>query len=120
MFNEIAENVRTNKDLEKYDSELVLVSISLPVSLHLRQLAIWIGLINQFGDVITKSDGPDVPLKEVMKTLLIPKICELTKKTFDQNGMMINIFLEYDDEDKEMRIVPNLKPELFQVKHANK
>lgn len=98
----------------------MLAAISLPVSLHLRQLSIWIGLINIFGDAITKSDSPDIPLKEVLKTLLIPKICELTKKSFDQNGLMVNIFLEYADEDTEMSIVPQLKPEMFQVKHSNK
>lgn len=122
MFNEIAEQVLGNTDLLKYDAETILVSVSLPVSLHLRQLGIWIGLINTFGDAITKSDSPDIPLKEVLKTLLVPKICDLTKKTFDQNGMMLNIFLEYDREDEELRVVPQLKPELYQVKqqHSNK
>lgn len=120
LFNEIAESIRGNQDLAKYDAETILASVSLPVSLHLRQLGIWIGLLNTFGDVIAKSDSPDIPLKEVMKTLLVPKICELTGKKFDQNGMMVNIFLDYDHEDSEMSIVPRLKPELFQVKHSNK
>lgn len=120
LFKEIAENVRTNVDLQKYDCERVLASVSLPVSLHLRQLGIWIGLINTFGDVVGKTDCPDIPLKEVMKTLLVPKICELTNKTFEQNGLMVNIFLQYEDEATEMGIVPQIKPELFQVKHSNK
>lgn len=119
LFAEISENVRKNTDLLKYDSEKILASVSLPVSLHLRQLGIWIGLINTFGEVITKTESPDIPLKEVLKTLLVPKICDLTKKTFDQNGMMVNIFLDYDQEDAEMSVVPQLKPELFQVKHPN-
>lgn len=120
LFAEISDSIRKNTDLPKYDSETILASVSLPVSLHLRQLSIWIGLINTFGDAITKSESPDLPLKEVLKTLLIPKICELTKKTFDQNGMMVNIFLDYDKEDSEMSVVPQLKPDLFQVKHFNK
>lgn len=119
LFAEISENVRKNTDLLKYDSEKILASVSLPVSLHLRQLGIWIGLINTFGEVITKTESPDIPLKEVLKTLLVPKICDLTQKTFDQNGMMVNIFLDYDQEDAEMSVVPQLKPELFQVKHPN-
>lgn len=120
LFNEISEKIQNNPDILKYDSETILASVSLPISLHLRQLGIWIGLIDTFGDVITKSESPDIPLKEVMKTLLVPKICQLTNKTFDQNGMMVNIFLEYDQEDTEMSVVPQLKPELFQVKHSNK
>lgn len=120
VFNEIAAVLRSSVDFNKYDCEKVLASVSLPVSLHLRQLGIWIGLINMFGEAISQDECPDIPLKEVLKTLLIPKICDLTGKTFDQSGMMVNIFLEYKDEDAEMSIVPRLKPSLFEVKHSNK
>lgn len=61
------------------------------------------------------AEPPDVPLKEIVKTLINPKICDKLGKEFEQNqnGLMINIFFEHEDESKELQQLYNVNPKLF-------
>lgn len=87
--------------------------MAFPLLLHLRQLTVWVGLINKFEKRFSTETPPDVAVKEVFKTLLNPRICDAVKRTFDQNGLMINIIFEVKDEIKELEKLTEVKPELF-------
>lgn len=61
------------------------------------------------------AEAPDVPIKEIVKQLINPKICKRLGKEFEinQSGMMINVFFEHEDEDKELQTLYNVNPILF-------
>lgn len=61
------------------------------------------------------AEPPDVPLKEVIKLLVNPKICDRLGKAFEvnQNGMMINVFYEHEDSAAEVQQLTEVNPRLF-------
>lgn len=44
----ILDSIFKHPDIDSFECDTVLTSISLPILLHLRQLSIWIGLLNMF------------------------------------------------------------------------
>lgn len=61
------------------------------------------------------AENPDVPLKEVIKLLVNPRLCTALGKEFDpnQNGMMINVFYEHADDAAEVQQLTEVNPRLF-------
>lgn len=112
---EVLEKCTALPALAEYDIPTVLSSFSLPVSLSLRSLAIWIALLRRFPDHFSTSEPPDVPLKEVIKLLLNPLLCAQLGKPFEsaQNGLMVNVFYEHADSAAEVRALLDVNPQLF-------
>lgn len=126
-----------HSELNQYDCQTVLSSFSIPIMLSLRGLSVWIALIRKFPGhfslskftsfyyILLKSkthlilwnaaEPPDVPLKEIVKVLINPQICSLLGKTFEQgqNGLMINVFFEHDQDEAELMKLYDVKPKLF-------
>lgn len=77
------------------------------------QLAILIFFFNL--PLFVLVEPPDVPLKEIVKQLINPSICTKLNKTFEQNqnGLMINVFFEHENESAEMQTLFNVNPTLF-------
>lgn len=65
--------------------------------------------------VIHTAEPPDVPLKEIVKMMINPKICSLLGKIFEQNqnGLMVNVFFEHDQDEAELLRLYDVKPKLF-------
>jgi tRNA pseudouridine synthase 10 len=110
----LIDSISSSDELKQYHCTSMLSSISLPISLNLRQLSIWLDLINKF-DFIDKERAPDVPLKEVIKLIVNPQICNLTNRTWDrdQTGIMANIFFTYERDNEEMELLAKVNPDLF-------
>lgn len=47
-MNEIAEEIIENSDLNTYKCETLYTSITIPISLQIRELSLWIALIRKF------------------------------------------------------------------------
>ncbi|XP_016968713.1 putative tRNA pseudouridine synthase Pus10 [Drosophila biarmipes] len=105
-------------DFAKYDCQKIVLAICLPMSLQLRQLAMWFALQRKFGASIDSSNPPDVPIKEAVKLILHPIICEKLAKEYDANGLMINIDLTHKLEDEEVEKLVKLNKEAFPAKAA--
>ncbi|XP_017046322.1 putative tRNA pseudouridine synthase Pus10 [Drosophila ficusphila] len=105
-------------DFAKYDCQKVVLAICLPMTLQLRQLAMWFALQRKFGAAIDGSNPPDVPIKEAVKLILHPIICEKLNKEYDANGLMINIDLTHKLEQEDVEKLVKLNKEAFPAKAA--
>ncbi|EDX03181.1 putative tRNA pseudouridine synthase Pus10 [Drosophila simulans] len=106
-------------DFAKYDCQKIVLAICLPMSLQLRQLAMWFALQRRFGASIDENNPPDVPIKEAVKLILHPIICEKLAKGYDANGLMINIDLTHSLEDEEVEKLVKLNKEAFPAKASH-
>jgi tRNA pseudouridine synthase 10 len=111
---QLIDKIAQSPELALYQCDSIYTSISLPVSLNLRQLSIWLDLIRKF-EFIEAERAPDVPLKEVIKLLVNPRICEATKREWDrdQTGIIVNIVYRYEKDTAEMELLQSVNPELF-------
>ncbi|XP_017065615.1 putative tRNA pseudouridine synthase Pus10 [Drosophila eugracilis] len=105
-------------DFAKYDCQKIVLAISLPMSLQLRQLSMWFALKRKFGASIDDNIPPDVPIKEAVKLILHPIICDKLEKEYDANGLMINIDLTHKLENEEVEKLVQLNKEAFPAKAA--
>ncbi|XP_011178472.1 putative tRNA pseudouridine synthase Pus10 [Zeugodacus cucurbitae] len=88
-------------DIDKYECDGIVVAISIPIVLQLRQLSMWYALLDKFGDNINLERAPDVSLKEAIKLILNPIICEKLNKIYDiNNGLMVTINLIHTEEEE--------------------
>ncbi|XP_001356481.3 putative tRNA pseudouridine synthase Pus10 [Drosophila pseudoobscura] len=86
----------------KYDSEGIVLAITMPMSLQLRQLSMWFALQRKFGSTVHSNSPPDVPIKEAVKLILHPIICKKLDKKYDANGLVISIDLRHKVEEEEV------------------
>lgn len=136
----VLEQILQCTDIQQYECDTILTSISLPILLNLRRLSIWIALNEKFPKNFSSSnfisliiltrdkskfylftaEPPDASIKDVIKLILNPKICEKLNKTFEINqcGMMINLFFEHSEESDELRPLWDVKPEVFNERYA--
>ncbi|KAH8241817.1 hypothetical protein KR026_001863 [Drosophila bipectinata] len=108
-----------NSDFGKYDCQTIVLAISLPMILQLRQLAMWYALQRKFGPIIDANNPPDVPIKEAVKLILHPIICEKLDKEYDANGLMISVDLRHKLEEEEVDKLVKLNKEAFPYKAAH-
>uniref|UniRef100_W8BJK2 tRNA pseudouridine(55) synthase n=1 Tax=Ceratitis capitata TaxID=7213 RepID=W8BJK2_CERCA len=91
----------SSTDIGKYDCDGIVIAMSIPIILQLRQLSMWYALIDKFGDNVSLDRTPDVSLKEAIKLILNPTICEKLKKSYDiNNGLMVTINLSHSQEEE--------------------
>ncbi|XP_017038465.1 putative tRNA pseudouridine synthase Pus10 [Drosophila kikkawai] len=115
---ELLQGILTS-DFAKYDCQKIVLAISLPMVLQLRQLAMWFALQKRFGASVDGTNPPDVPIKEAVKLILHPIICEKLAKEYDANGLMINIDVTHSLEAGEVEKLVGLNREAFPAKAAH-
>lgn len=109
-----------NSDFAKYDSNGIVLAISLPMTLQLRQLSMWFALQRQFGrPSVDDNNAPDVPLKEAVKLILHPIVCTQLDREYDANGLMINIDLRHSTEEADVAKLVELNRAAFPAKAAH-
>lgn len=107
-------------DFAKYDSEGIVLAISLPMTLQLRQLSMWFALQRKFGRAsVDDSCAPDVPIKEAVKLILHPIVCAQLGREYDANGLMINIDLRHSTETDDVAKLVELNKAAFPSKAAH-
>ncbi|ALC38537.1 CG3709 [Drosophila busckii] len=104
-------------DFGKYDCAGMVLALSLPISLQMRQLSMWFALQRKFGrTAVSDHNAPDVPLKEAVKLILHPIVCGKLGKEHDANGLMINIDLRHSVETDEVAKLVELNKSAFPCK----
>ncbi|KAG4080694.1 hypothetical protein HA402_013224 [Bradysia odoriphaga] len=116
----VLEQILQCPDLQSYECDTILTSISLPIILSLRRLSIWLALIEKFPKHFSLTEPPDTSIKDVIKLIVNPKICDKLNKTFEinQSGIMVNVFFEHADEADELKPLWDVKPEVFNERYA--
>ncbi|TMW53207.1 hypothetical protein DOY81_001750 [Sarcophaga bullata] len=100
-------------DIHNFECNDIVVAISMPMLLQVRQLSMWFAIIEKFGTKIDKERALDVPLKEAVKLIINPTICKELKKEYDANGIMINIQLTHNQESEEVEKLKQLHDKAF-------
>lgn len=107
-------------DFAKYDSDGIVLAISLPMTLQLRQLSMWFALQRKFGrPAVDDNNAPDVPIKEAVKLILHPIVCTQLGREYDANGLMINIDLRHSTEEADVAKLVELNRAAFPAKAAH-
>lgn len=107
-------------DFAKYDSNGIVLAISLPMTLQLRQLSMWFALQRKFGRAaVDDNNAPDVPIKEAVKLILHPIVCTQLGREYDANGLMINIDLRHSTEEADVVKLVELNRAAFPAKAAH-
>ncbi|XP_011207784.1 putative tRNA pseudouridine synthase Pus10 [Bactrocera dorsalis] len=110
-----------NTDIDKYECDGIVVAISIPIVLQLRQLSMWYALLDKFGDNINLDRAPDVSLKEAIKLILNPTICERLNKSYDiSNGLMLTINLSHSEEQEGVSQLEKLNSLVYPRKKGQK
>ncbi|KAM7353942.1 pseudouridine synthase 10 [Cochliomyia hominivorax] len=100
-------------DVNNYECNDIVVAISMPMLLQIRQLSMWFALLDKFGSKIDKEKALDVPLKEAVKLIINPIVCDELKKEYDSNGIMINIQVSHVQEAEELEKLKQLHNKAF-------
>ncbi|EDW11212.1 putative tRNA pseudouridine synthase Pus10 [Drosophila mojavensis] len=107
----------SKSDFGKYDSAGIVLAITLPLTLQLRQLSMWFALQRKFGkSSFNDNSAPDVPIKEAVKLILHPIVCSKLGREYDANGLMINIDVRHSVESEEVDQLTELNRVAFPVK----
>lgn len=143
-MNLVADDIINNSDLPSYDSKSIYSSISIPIALLVRDLSIWIALIQRFpgridcGKNISIYDGipiipinqlyeinlnfftyslflvtpPNISIKDAFKQIFNDMLCKKTNRIMElhQNGILVNLFYDYQFEQEEIARLLALKP----------
>lgn len=107
-------------DIQKFECNEIVVAISMPMLVQIRQLSMWYALIDKFGDKIDKEKSPDVPLKEAVKLIINPIVCDELKKDYNANGIMINILVSHIQEDEDVGKLKQLHEKVFPTRTNTK
>lgn len=89
------------------------MAISMPMLVQVRQLSMWFALIEKFCAKIDKDKALDVPLKEAVKLIINPIVCNELKKNYDATGIMINIQVSHAQEAAELEKLKQLHEKAF-------
>ncbi|XP_031632319.1 putative tRNA pseudouridine synthase Pus10 [Contarinia nasturtii] len=97
----VSKNVIEDSNLRNYECNSLYTSVQIPIELLVRELSIWIALIQTFPGKVNEDTHPGIPIKDVFKTLFNRKLCLATNRQmeYNQNGIMINLFYEFMDCD---------------------
>lgn len=136
----ISIEIVNNSNLACYDSKSLYTSISIPITLLMRELSVWMALIKQFPgridcgkknlskqfDMTLKSltsscfnnnkyfaeIPPNLSIKDAIKQILNNKLCKATNREIEihQNGVLVNLFYEYKFEQEEIEKLLLLTP----------
>lgn len=121
LLEEIDNKIKCHPDLSQYNCSKIITAVSIPILLQLRQLSVWIDLLETFKEHFDKETGPpDTNIKDAFRSIISAKTCAATGKYSDPNGIMVTVTLTYHNEDEELLRLSNVKPELFRERKQNK
>uniref|UniRef100_A0A1A9WKU4 tRNA pseudouridine(55) synthase n=1 Tax=Glossina brevipalpis TaxID=37001 RepID=A0A1A9WKU4_9MUSC len=107
-------------EIENYDCRDVVVAISMPMMLQIRQLSMWYALLERFCPLIDMEKAPDVPLKEAVKLILNPILCKELQRNYEASGIIINVTLMHSEELDELAKLQKLHEKAFPRPPNNK
>ncbi|KFB45097.1 AGAP012003-PA-like protein [Anopheles sinensis] len=118
----LVSEVKQSAAFQQYKCEAgFLTSFSLPIVLHLRQLALWFDLIERFPEIFRPETPPDFPVKDAVKIIIIHRLEQALGQPFSVDGVMINIPFSYVNEQTELLKLEDVSPGVFvkRVEHKH-
>lgn len=86
----------------------------MPINIQIRQLSMWFALLEKFGaSNVSLERMPDAPIKEIIKLIINAKICKELRKSYDTDGVIINIALDYNDNCQELKQLKQLHAKMY-------
>uniref|UniRef100_A0A182RMR3 tRNA pseudouridine(55) synthase n=1 Tax=Anopheles funestus TaxID=62324 RepID=A0A182RMR3_ANOFN len=117
----LASEVKENACYQQYQCEAgFLTSISLPIVLHLRQLALWLDVLDRFPAAFSAVNSPDIAVKDALKMIIIHQLEQTLGKPFSVDGVMINVPYSYTKEQDELATLALISPGVFADRKTNK
>uniref|UniRef100_A0A182N9Q7 tRNA pseudouridine(55) synthase n=1 Tax=Anopheles dirus TaxID=7168 RepID=A0A182N9Q7_9DIPT len=117
----IASEVKEHASYQQYQCEAgFLTSISLPIVLHLRQLALWFDVLERFPETFTAGTAPDIAVKDALKSIVIHQLEQSLAKPFSVDGVMVNVPFTYANEQEELGTLELISPGVFANRKSNK
>uniref|UniRef100_A0A182Q9H7 tRNA pseudouridine(55) synthase n=1 Tax=Anopheles farauti TaxID=69004 RepID=A0A182Q9H7_9DIPT len=117
----LASEVKNHASYQQYQCKAgFLTSISLPIVLHLRQLALWFDVLDRFPETFNSGAPPDIAVKDALKTMIIHQLEQKLEKPFSVDGVMVNVPFTYANEQQELNILEQISPGVFANRKANK
>ncbi|XP_055595134.1 putative tRNA pseudouridine synthase Pus10 [Uranotaenia lowii] len=121
IMQSIVDQVKASSDFKEYDCQGFSSSIYLPIVLHLRQLSLWLSLLEQFPNHYQKdSPAPDVSVKDAFRMILNRRLEQSLEREFSVEGVTVNVFFNYANEERDLKVLENVKPEVFSHRKTNK
>lgn len=105
-------NIIENSNLTEYDCTSLYTSVQIPINISIRDLSIWIALIEKFPGKICLDKAPCISIKDAYKYLLNKMLSQATNRTIEhnQNGILVNLFYGHDLEKDEIEKLLAVKP----------
>uniref|UniRef100_A0AAG5DJA6 tRNA pseudouridine(55) synthase n=1 Tax=Anopheles atroparvus TaxID=41427 RepID=A0AAG5DJA6_ANOAO len=117
----LANEVKESVEYKRYNCEAgFLTSISLPIALHLRQLALWFELIERFPLAYRPGTPPDIPAKDAVKIIIIHRLEQALGKPFSVDGVTVNVPFSYATEQAELSKLAGVSPGVFADRKSHK
>ncbi|XP_055305638.1 putative tRNA pseudouridine synthase Pus10 isoform X2 [Sitodiplosis mosellana] len=115
--NSVAQELINHSKLRDYECSSLYTSIQIPIALLLRELSLWMALIEKFPGKIDENIPPNISIKDVFKHLFNKKLCETTNRTLEQNqnGILVNVFYDFDMDHEETEKLLGVRPLSFQA-----
>lgn len=77
-------------------------------------------IMNDFKIFNISATPPNISIKDAFKNIFNKKLCDATNRTLElnQNGILVNLFYDYDFEQEEIEKLALIKP--FSIDCVNK
>lgn len=98
MLDSLILKICNDEALKLYEVSKFLTSFSLPLSLNLAQLQMWLALLEKFPEWFDERKAPDINVKDTLKHIVNMKLIGELRKELHVDGLMISIAFVHDDE----------------------
>ncbi|XP_058832670.1 putative tRNA pseudouridine synthase Pus10 [Topomyia yanbarensis] len=116
----LVEQICTNDEFRKYDCQGFNTSVSLPIAVQVRQLSLWLSLLERFPTRFDSCKAPDITVRDAFKRILTRKLQERLGRKFSTSGAVVNFSFSYVNEEAELQLLQKVKPEVFVGRKVDK
>lgn len=113
--------MRAMNQIQEYECKNIVLALSMPINVQIRQLSMWFALLQKFGtSSFSLEKCPDAAIKEILKLIIYPIICKELGRPYDTEGLIINIALNYDDNGQEFNQLKKFHAKAFPITKGRK
>lgn len=98
LIEDLVKEIKSDDRLKLFQVNRFITSYSLPMSLNLAQLQMWLALLEKFPDYFDDRKEPDISVKDALKHIVNMKLTSEMSKELSVEGMMISMNFVHDDE----------------------
>jgi hypothetical protein len=113
FLDELSQKICDDPALKLFEVKKFLTSFSLPLTLHLAQLQMWLALLEKFPEMFDERKVPDIIVKDALKYVLNERLSNQLKKELHIEGLMISITFVHGIEKELLEKLTNTFPDLM-------